>query len=153
MLWAPAGESRQRGSPKALVQPSLQLLSMAAWSLLGLLRPRFSHSLGVQVLHILGAQREGKLVMDMGRFSPLVISHHGFLLTSTRPPFSVTSTYNMNRLSTCFPRWGCGSQVSRFCMKLNKSSRNSFPLESASSSYSCLTCSSSSSPSGSGGCS
>lgn len=31
--------------------------------------------------------------------------------------------------------------VPRFCMKLNKSSRNSFLLGSASSSYSCLTCS------------
>lgn len=47
------------------------------------------------------------LVMDVGRFSPLVISRHSFLLmTSTRPPFSVTSTYNMNRSSTCFAMMG-----------------------------------------------
>ena len=45
--------------------------------------------------------------MDVGRFSPLVISRHSFLLmTSTKPPFSVTSTYNMNRSSTCFAMMG-----------------------------------------------
>ena len=73
--------------------------------------------------------------MHVGRFSPLVISRHSFLLmTSTRPPFSVTSTYNMNRSSTCFAMMGMRlTGVPRVCRKLNKLSRNSFLLGSASS--------------------
>ena len=47
------------------------------------------------------------LVMEVGRCSPLVISLHSFLLmTSTRPPFSVTSWYSMYRSSTCLAMMG-----------------------------------------------
>lgn len=47
------------------------------------------------------------LVMEVGRLSPLVISRHSFLLmTSTRPPFSVTSVYSMYRSSTCLAMMG-----------------------------------------------
>lgn len=47
------------------------------------------------------------LVIDVGRLRPLVISLQIFLLiTSTRPPFSVTSLYSLYRSSTCFAMMG-----------------------------------------------
>lgn len=47
------------------------------------------------------------LVMDVGRLRPLVMSLQIFLLiTSTRPPFSVTSLYSLYRSSTCFAMMG-----------------------------------------------
>ncbi len=47
------------------------------------------------------------LVMDVGRLRPLVISLQIFLLmTSTSPPFSVTSLYSMYRSRTCFAMMG-----------------------------------------------
>lgn len=47
------------------------------------------------------------LVIEVGRLSPLVISLHSFLLiTSTRPPFSVTSLYSMYRSRTCLAMMG-----------------------------------------------
>lgn len=47
------------------------------------------------------------LVMEVGRFRPLVISLQIFLLiTSTRPPFSVTSLYSLYRSSTCLAMIG-----------------------------------------------
>lgn len=47
------------------------------------------------------------LVMDVGRLRPLVISLQIFLLmTSTRPPFSVTSVYSLYRSNTCFAIMG-----------------------------------------------
>lgn len=45
--------------------------------------------------------------MDVGRFSPFVISLQIFLLmTSTRPPFSVTSLYSIYRSRTCLAMMG-----------------------------------------------
>lgn len=47
------------------------------------------------------------LVMDVGRFRPLVISLQIFLLMiSTRPPFSVTSLYSMYRSRICLAIMG-----------------------------------------------
>lgn len=47
------------------------------------------------------------LVMDVGRFRPLVISLQIFLLMiSTRPPFSVTSLYSMYRSRICLAMMG-----------------------------------------------
>lgn len=47
------------------------------------------------------------LVMDVGRLRPLVISLQIFLLmTSTRPPFSVTSVYSLYKSNTCFAIMG-----------------------------------------------
>lgn len=45
--------------------------------------------------------------MEVGRLSPFVISLQIFLLmTSTSPPFSVTSLYNMYRSRTCLAMMG-----------------------------------------------
>lgn len=45
--------------------------------------------------------------MDVGRFRPLVISLHIFLLMiSTRPPFSVTSLYSIYRSRICLAMIG-----------------------------------------------
>lgn len=47
------------------------------------------------------------LVMEVGRLSPFVISLQIFLLiTSTKPPFSVTSLYNMYKSRTCLAMMG-----------------------------------------------
>lgn len=47
------------------------------------------------------------LVIEVGRLSPFVISLQIFLLiTSTRPPFSVTSLYSMYRSRTCLAMMG-----------------------------------------------
>lgn len=47
------------------------------------------------------------LVMEVGRLRPLVISRQIFLLmTSTRPPLSVTSRYSVYRSSTCLAMMG-----------------------------------------------
>lgn len=47
------------------------------------------------------------LVMEVGRLRPLVISRQIFLLmTSTRPPLSVTSWYSVYRSSTCLAMMG-----------------------------------------------
>lgn len=47
------------------------------------------------------------LVIEVGRFKPLVISLQIFLfITSTRPPFSVTNLYSMYRSNTCLAMMG-----------------------------------------------
>lgn len=47
------------------------------------------------------------LVMDVGRFRPLVISRQIFLLMiSTKPPFSVTSLYSIYRSRICLAIMG-----------------------------------------------
>lgn len=47
------------------------------------------------------------LVMDVGRFRPLVISLQIFLLIiSTKPPFSVTSLYSIYRSRICLAIMG-----------------------------------------------
>lgn len=47
------------------------------------------------------------LVMDVGRFRPLVISLQIFLLMiSTKPPFSVTSLYSIYRSRICLAMMG-----------------------------------------------
>ena len=78
-------------------------------------------------------------VMELGSPSPLMISCHSFLLiTSTRPPLATTRLYSSYRSSTCLAMMGRRLMgVPRFCMKENRSSRNSLRFGLSSISYNC----------------
>ncbi len=77
------------------------------------------------------------LVIELGKFSPLVISLHSFLfMTSTRPPLDTTKRYSSYRSRTCLAIMGMRlTGVPRFCMNAKRSSRNSLRFKSSDNSY------------------
>ena len=151
----PGRQVGKEGAPKALVPALPPIAADGCLELVGVAEATLLTLLGVQVLHILGSQHEGSTgdgcgqVQSFGNLPPrlLVDYLHQAALLHRRHIRHEQVEHLLCHDGMRF------TGVPRFCMKLNKSSRNSFLLWSASSLYSCLNCSSYVQSPWSGGCS